>query len=141
MTFQFSIAKFAIVLHTKIMQVPVKSVLKQSGQIITHQRELEEIRGEKFNVFSILSMETKEDATHSAFIGELLDPKGSHMMGAVFLEQFLKAILHAANFNASSATVTREFYIGKVDFEKRTGGRIDILIKDDTGRTLSLIHI
>ena len=34
--------------------------------------------------------------------------------------------------------MTREFYIGKVDFEKRTGGRIDILIKDDTGRTISI---
>ena len=55
------------------MEASVKSVLKQSGQIITHQRELEEIRGEKFNVFSILSMETKEDATHSAFIGELFE--------------------------------------------------------------------
>lgn len=120
------------------MEAYVKSILKQSDQIITHQRELEEIRGEKFNVFSILSMETKEDATHSAFIGELLDPKGSHMMGAVFLEQFLKAIQHEANINASSATVIREFYIGKVDFEQRTGGRIDILIKDNSGQTISI---
>jgi hypothetical protein len=120
------------------MEVFVKSILKQSGQIITHQRELEEIRGEKFNIFSILSMETKEDATHSAFIAELLDPRGSHMMGAVFLKGFLKAIQHEDKFNVSSATVTREYYIGKVDFEKRTGGRIDILIKDNTGQTISI---
>jgi len=116
------------------MEAYVKSVLKQSDQIITHQRELEEIRGEKFNVFSILSMETKEDATHSAFIAELLDPKGSHMMGAIFLKQFLKTIRHEDNIIASSATVIREYYIGKVDFEKRTGGRIDILIKDKLGK-------
>lgn len=120
------------------MEASVKYLLEQSSQIITHQRELEKIRGEKFNIFSILGMETKEDATHSAFIGELLDPNGSHMMGAIFLEQFLKAIQHKVIFNASSATVIREFYIGKLDSEKRTGGRIDILIKDNTGQTISI---
>jgi len=120
------------------METRVKSVLKQSDQIITHQRELEEIRGEKFNIFSILGMATKEDATHSAFIGELLDPKGSHMMGTIFLEQFLKTIQQEDHISASSATVIRECYIGKVDFEKRTGGRIDILIKDNAGQTISI---
>ena len=120
------------------MEAAIKSLLRQSGQIIAHQRELEEIRGEKFNVFSILSMETKEDATHSAFIGELLDPKGSHMMGAIFLEEFLKTIQHDSDFDASSAAVTREFYIGKVDLDNKTGGRIDILIKDETGQTISI---
>jgi len=120
------------------MEASVKSVLKQSDQIITYQRELEEIRGEKFNVFSILSMESKEDGTHSAFIGELLDPNGSHMMGAIFLEQFLKTIQHGDNIAAASATVTREVYIGKVDIEKRAGGRIDILIKDNTGKTICI---
>lgn len=120
------------------MEASVKHLLEQSGQIISHQRELEEIRGETFNIFSILNMETKEDATHSAFIGELLSPNGSHMMGAVFLEQFIEAIEHKDTFDASSATVTREYYIGKLDSEKRTGGRVDILIKDEAGQTISI---
>lgn len=120
------------------MEASIKYLLEQSGQIITHQRELEEIRGETFNVFSILDMETKEDATHSAFIGELLDPNGSHMMGTIFLKLFLEEIEHKTEFNASSATMIREFYIGKLDSEKRTGGRIDILIKDNTGQTISI---
>ena len=34
--------------------------------------------GDFFNIFSILKMETDEVKTHSAFLAELLNPKGSH---------------------------------------------------------------
>lgn len=37
--------------------------------------------GDFFNIFSILKMETDEVKTHSAFLAELLNPKGSHGQG------------------------------------------------------------
>jgi len=123
---------------TFTMEVSVQLLLKQSGIIIEHQREIENLRGEKFNLFSILNLETKENSTHTAFIAELLNPKGSHMMEEVFLELFLQNINHAIDFDCKSAALTKEAYIGKVDFDKRTGGRIDILIKDTNGQTISI---
>lgn len=45
-------------------------------------------KGELFNTFSILKMETAENKTHSNFIAELLNPKGSHLKGSIFLERF-----------------------------------------------------
>jgi len=120
------------------MDASLKFLLKQSSQIIEHQSELEELRGESFNIFSILNLETKEDITHSAFIGELLDPNGAHMMGHVFLELFIRTINHTFKFDCSSASLAKEHYIGKVNWQKKTGGRIDIFIKDKNGSSISI---
>ena len=45
--------------------------------------------GEKFNLFSILGMESLEVKTHSRFLAELLNNKGSHLRGSSFLELFI----------------------------------------------------
>ena len=45
-----------------------------------------------FNIFRVLGVQAKE-VIICRFIGELLDPKGSHNMGAVGLRQFLKLVL------------------------------------------------
>ncbi|MGV3762696.1 PD-(D/E)XK nuclease family protein [Parapedobacter sp.] len=54
-----------------------------------HNEEIERLKGEKFNVFSILRLETSENRTHSVFIAELLNPQGSHLKKKVFLDSFL----------------------------------------------------
>ena len=46
--------------------------------------------GDFFNIFSILKMETDEVKTHSAFLAELLNPKGSHGQGNIFIDEFVK---------------------------------------------------
>lgn len=68
------------------------SFLNSATKILEHQKELIRVKGESFNLFSILKMESKENSTHSAFLGELLNPKGSHLLGDVFLRLFLKEI-------------------------------------------------
>jgi hypothetical protein len=51
------------------------------GQItdtLNNYKELDRISGESFNVFKLLKMETNEVKMHSAFIGDLLNPSGTH---------------------------------------------------------------
>lgn len=114
----------------------IKNLLYQIEILQKHQREIEKIKGETFNIFSILGVETKENKTHSNFIAELLNPKGSHYMGNVFLEEFLKIIGYKGGLNTHKAQVYTEFYIGPV--EPTTGGRIDIFIKDAVGNCISI---
>jgi hypothetical protein len=45
--------------------------------------------GFHFNIFEILNLSTNEVRTHSAFISELLDQKGRHGQGDLFLRMFL----------------------------------------------------
>lgn len=87
-------------------------------------------RGEYFNIFKILNLKSDETRLHSAFIGELLDPKGSHGLNNGPLDKFLKLIFKD-DFNMSEdSQVMLEYYIGKKNNSNTEGGRIDILIRD-----------
>ena len=68
----------------------IKTLLHNTSRIVKHQEEIKALRGENFNIFSILKMESKENATHSAFLGELLNPDGSHLLKNIFLKHFLR---------------------------------------------------
>ncbi|WP_395051694.1 PD-(D/E)XK nuclease family protein [Flavobacterium sp.] len=114
-----------------------KVVLRSIRQILKHQKEKELLKDEKFNVFSILKMETRENATHSAFLAALLDPSGTHFKGSVFLELFLKCI-NNNTIDVATAKVKTEHHIGFRDITDKTGGRIDIYIWDKKGNCLSI---
>lgn len=122
----------------------IGAILQNTSRIIAHQREIEILKGENFNVFSILKMESKENATHSAFLGELLNPKGSHSKGNTFLKLFLETIGYIkdeekiGNLNIETASVKLEHHIGKKDIKNISGGRIDIYIWDDKGNSMSI---
>ncbi|WP_299768219.1 PD-(D/E)XK nuclease family protein [uncultured Dokdonia sp.] len=135
----------------------VRRLLKGTKKIIDHHEELTIAKGEHFNLFSVLNIETKENKTHSAFLAELLNPKGSHKMGDVFLRLFIDVIDHnenheiktseKSNFKTDKASVKVEYTIpGKIklynkegeDKSKATGGRIDIYLKDSLGNRISI---
>lgn len=125
----------------------MKKVLKDTKKIIKHQQELTIAKGDHFNLFSVLDIETKENKTHSAFLAELLNPNGSHLLGNVFLNHFLTVITHQKEFNTDRATVKVEHTIpGNInlhnkegeDKSKATGGRIDIYIKDKLSNSISI---
>ncbi len=99
---------------------------------------MEKLKGEQFNIFSVLRMECKENATHSALIAELLNPEGSHLKGAAFLELFLKVVEIESCLDIQTACVQVEFHIGERDDTAKTGGRIDILISDKAGRSVAI---
>lgn len=73
-----------------------------------------------FNVFSVLRVEYKE-TRHSAFLAELLNPKGSHKMGDKFLRLFYQKLGFDDVTDFSGTVVSREFATGN--------GYIDIYIK------------
>ena len=112
-----------------------RKILGSVKQTLMHQAEIAMLKGENFNVFSILKMESRENDTHSAFLGELLNPKGSHNFGNVFLQLFLNQIDNTS-LDVNNATVVLEYSIGANDHVNMTGGRVDIYIKDSSGYNL-----
>jgi hypothetical protein len=54
-----------------------------------------------FNIFSILKMGSYEVRTHTPFLTELLDVKGSHGQGNLFLCRFLNEVLGFSDVEAS----------------------------------------
>lgn len=83
--------------------------------------------GFHFNIFEILNLSTNEVRTHSAFISELLDRKGRHGQGDVFLRIFL-SLIEIQNFDTENSRVEIETYIGEINDDKTEGGRLDIFI-------------
>ena len=116
----------------------INKLLTGTTKIIQRQEELKKLKGENFNIFSILKIEHDENRTHSAFLAELLNPKGSHLCGNVFLLHFLSVLNLDKKFNINSAYIELEKYIGNVDNVNQTGGRIDIWISDIDGNSLSI---
>jgi hypothetical protein len=105
--------------------------LREAAQIKRECELAARLTGENFNVFKILNLQAAEVRTHSAFIAELLDPNGCHGQGSRFLQLFLKHIdLSAHGFDLNTAVVRPELPIGPVDYEKATGGQIDIVLAD-----------
>ena len=49
-------------------------------------------RGESFNIFNTIGLRSEEVRLHSAFIGELLNPRGSHGASSLFLKAFLEVM-------------------------------------------------
>jgi hypothetical protein len=105
-------------------------LLNDTKRIVKHQDEIKILRGENFNIFSILKVESKENSTHTAFIGELLNPDGSHLFKTTFLEYFLKTIGFSGTFDIASAKLILEKHIGERNHDLKKGGRIDIYIVD-----------
>ena len=101
--------------------------------------EIAKITGENFNIFSIMSMENSERYTHSAFIAELLNPKGSHYHGNIFLKLFLNEVLKIDSYDdidLDNVTVIIEEYIGEINSNFTKGGYIDIVIKYNNGSVI-----
>ncbi|MFK8102386.1 MAG: PD-(D/E)XK nuclease family protein [Saprospiraceae bacterium] len=121
----------------------VKQLLATTNFLVAREKAEEKIKGEKFNLFSILKMETKENDTHSAFLGELLNPQGDHLMGSRYLKLFL-AQIEDETLDPHSTKVILEKYIGPkrilkgAQAKNSTGGRIDIYLKDAKGNILSI---
>ena len=90
-------------------------------------------RGEYYNIFNDLHMMSDEVHLHSSFLATLLDPKGSHGQGNLFLKAFLDMLSAVerksqASLDFDITSVEVEKSIGTLDEE--TGGRIDLYITD-----------
>jgi hypothetical protein len=118
-----------------------QTMLRDVKVLVAHSKDLKKIKGETFNIYNILNLKTNEVRTHSAFLAELLNPHGSHLMGSVFLEAFLQLLPEhdfANHLDNKTAHAFVEYHIGLRDTINKTGGRIDILLKDGMGKTISI---
>lgn len=111
-------------------------LLRFAGIHQRHTDAIERVTGAKFNIFKILRVGHLEVTTHSPILGALLDPQGSHGQGPIFLELFIKRFrIKGANLeeqiNLDKVRVEIERHIGPVT--ETSGGRIDILVSDDSG--------
>ena len=119
----------------------INNLLQQVSIISRKYDEIAKITGENFNIFSVMNMEHDEVYTHSAIIGELLNPNGSHGQGALFLDLFVSHLRE--NFNNEEHKIELD-YFGKLindkicertisignNWDTVTGGRIDLIVED-----------
>jgi len=113
------------------MDIPaVQQWLERVEYTCNQHKKIAAITGSNFNIFKILGVESSEVRLHSNFIAELLNPKGSHGQGDLYLSLFINQ-LGVSNFNSKSATVEVEKDTGCIDVNRIEGGRLDILITDE----------
>lgn len=141
------------IVEEKVSTESIKHLLQNVAVIQRKYDEIEKITGENFNVFSVLKMDSKEVRMHSAFIGELLNPNGSHGLKEEPLKIFIdllkskfdkteikeeetKLIADKFILNTESTITTIEKYIGFTNDDKTEGGRIDILIEDKNKKAI-----
>ena len=119
--------------------IEARELLLRAQPIVERFTRYARARGEYFNIFEILDRTTDEVKGHSAFIAELLDPKGSHGQGTMFLNLFLKCFKLGPNIPpdqqsnpqqmGGSWKVWTEYTIPEEKGNTDTGGRIDIVIE------------
>lgn len=131
---------------TKMLHI--QNLLNQSEAIVKKYRQIAEISGENFNIFSILGLQSSETRLHSKLINELLNPKGKHGQKDLFLKLFIEVLnekirenleseangftgVQIIDFKTEKASTGIEVYTGKINDEGTEGGRIDILINDN----------
>jgi hypothetical protein len=114
-------------------------LLNQVDGLLKSYEKLAKSTGENFNIFTVMGVENDEVKTHSRIIAELLNPKGSHSQGSIFLKLFFEEIEelnNIKNFDFDNAKVKVEEHIGEINKEYTIGGYIDIVIKDNKGNIL-----
>ncbi|MDD5372173.1 MAG: PD-(D/E)XK nuclease family protein [Sulfurimonas sp.] len=114
----------------------IKSIIAQVIKINEKYEEIKKIKGESFNIFSILKLDRYEVQMHSNFIYELLNPKGSHNQGTLFLELFLKNTLDLGEYGGIK-NIYQEYPASnnrRIDFVLETQNyQIGIEMKIDAG--------
>ena len=86
--------------------------------------ELQKHRGDKFNIFFFFLMERLEVKTHSSFLYELINPKGTHYQDDKYLRIFIDEVLKIEDFDFENVKVGRETLIS-------SNRRIDFTIEND----------
>ncbi|ACX74669.1 conserved domain protein [Fibrobacter succinogenes subsp. succinogenes S85] len=96
------------------------------SKIESIKRKYENVKKEKdlFNVFEVLKLENVEKK-HSAFIAELLNPKGSHKQSSKYLKLFFQRL------NLRYDDLCNVVCEKKVESEKYGKGFIDIFLETD----------
>lgn len=92
---------------------------------------------ERLSIFDMLGQSSRE-LTHSAFIAQMLNPRGKHGMGITFLNLFLEQLSLSNKFDTVNVEVEIEKDFGPKEGSgaDAKGGRIDIYIKNSKGQII-----
>lgn len=113
-------------------------LIDEINEIINEYNKYVSLNHINYNIFSILKLSSREVRLHSAFLADLLNPKGKHEFGSLFLSLFLNVVMEKANSEIKTLIYSQkneqfkisvEKYIGKINKDKTEGGRIDILLE------------
>lgn len=66
-----------------------ESLLSEFSEVREKARVIARTKAPEFNVFDLLGVTRDEVRTHSAMLGELLNPRGSHGQETLFLDSFI----------------------------------------------------
>jgi hypothetical protein len=115
------------------------------------KKESERKEAPNYNIFHILGLDSSEVQTHSAFLADLFDPRGSHGQGDIFLIEFLHLCIRKMADSASlkdmqstlrTALTSRDMWAVKkekpVVIETNNTGRLDIVL---TCRKLKILIV
>lgn len=117
----------------------LNNLLSSTKAIVLQNEEATKKRGEDFNIFSVLGMESSETKTHSGMLVALLDPKGNHYQETTFLKLFLEEIGYDyGSENLSQVKVKAEHHLGTITEDYMSGGFIDILISLPSGKAIAI---
>jgi hypothetical protein len=114
-------------------------LLEQISVISKKYKDIAKITGENFNIFQTLSLSTAEVKLHSKLISELLNPKGSHDQEDLFLKLFIdecKLNEYLDDVDLTETIPLIEVGVGKIDENYESGGRIDIVLKFNNGKSV-----
>lgn len=111
-----------------------RDLIPRACQLITNYREIRQKSGADFNIFKILKRSTDEELGHSAFIAELLNPRGSHGQGRVFLDLFFVQLGLAEELGGI------DHWRVMTEVGKDMDGRIDILLvgRNESGGSIAV---
>ena len=116
-------------MNTNQINTLLKSVKEIQKSVYTRIQE-DRKEGKYFNIFNILGLWSEEVRLHSSFLAELLNPKGNHGCGDIFLRDFVKLFLGSKRINSyNDVEVNVEYSIGIISEDKTKGGRLDIFLK------------
>ena len=122
-------------MNNETIDPSILNLLSFTKAHLHHRETLMRATGSHFNLFQVLGIGHYEVKTHSPILAELLNPKGRHCQGEVFLKLFLENInIEADEFEAKSSTVKTEYHLGTKTED--AGGRIDIVIEDSRHRRI-----
>lgn len=116
----------------KELLIAIKGIVAED-----HAKQIEQTKhGEKFNIFKVLKAQRNE-MLHSAFIAELLNPKGSHGANDTFLQIF-KTIFIDELIDGNGDICSNEIWAFDtenaavyIEYDIDENGRIDILIENN----------
>ncbi|MDD3148190.1 MAG: PD-(D/E)XK nuclease family protein [Candidatus Riflebacteria bacterium] len=99
----------------------------------------------RFNLFKLLQVERSEVYTHSAILADLLDPRGTHGQGSLFLEGFLKMLFAKQSFSQKELNFEQLSFGNPqnwlIEKEKVTAfGRLDLVISSINQKIIIVIE-